>query len=395
MKRHILIVSNSLLTQEHASRGGTWLLTQARAYRAAGIKVGIVCIRQRTGARLQRRFFDGPRWEAVAIDREIPVYVNYAWSLAVKAPLVKRFKWLAPYLYLLTIGSVLRYVAAHGRPDLIHAHCGQYAGLPALVAARLLRVPLVITEHQSIYARNDVNPVIAKRLRWTFHRAQAVTTVSPRLKQDLARWCGIDAERIRVIPNMVDEALFTPQAAAVPGQDFYFAVVGRLKPVKNHTLFVEAFARAFPDDETMRAIVVGTGPLRDALERRAKDLGVASRIEFVGGLEADGVRDVLRGVHVLVQSSNYETFGLPLIEALSCGKPVISTDCGGPDSIINDKVGRLVPPNDPKALAEAMRYMHEHHRAFHPEYLREHVLTHFSRSVVMGQIGALYDTLLG
>lgn len=383
--RHILLVTNSLITDEHPSRGGTWLPTQVRAYRERGIRVGVVCTMQRTGERLRRPLLAG-RWvRSTRIDGETPVVLDYGASL-----LRQRSRWRqrsAPWLPALGARLILRYRLRYGRPDLVHAHCAQYAALAAHGAKRLLGLPYVVTEHQSQYAHDSVAPEVSDAIRRALDAAAAVLAVSPRLRDDLAAWWGRPAEMVGVMPNMVDEDAF-PLLPPPPPGPFRFLIVGRLEPIKNHGLFVAAFARAFAGTPEVEATIVGGGPLEAELRGTARESGIGERIQFVGARPPAAVAGFLRSSHALVQSSDYETFGLP---PASRSTRVRRRPWRRPDA--RWPVGLLVPPRDVEALAAALRTIRARHAGFDPAALRRSVLARFSKGTILDRLTALYESL--
>ena len=145
---------------------------------------------------------------------------------------------------------------------------------------------------------------------------------------------------------------------------FRVGIVGRLAAWKGQDLFLEAFARAFPDGDT-EAWVVGQAMFgederyADALPDQAEHLGIAERVVFRGFRE--NVWDELAQIHVLVHCSLIpEPFGQVVVEGMAAGVPVIAADAGGPAEIITDGVnGLLTPPGDVEALAAAMRRVHD------------------------------------
>jgi glycosyltransferase involved in cell wall biosynthesis len=129
--------------------------------------------------------------------------------------------------------------------------------------------------------------------------------------------------------------------------------VGSMKPVKNHSLLLHAFAQL--GDSDARLMFVGDGKGFDALVSLATDLGVEKQVIFAG-FRCDPT-PFYRTADIFVLSSNNEGFGNVIVEALACGTPVVSTDCpSGPAEILqNGRFGRLVPIGDPVALACAIR----------------------------------------
>ncbi len=194
--------------------------------------------------------------------------------------------------------------------------------------------------------------------RWAHRHADACIAVSAGVAEDVARLAGIGRDRIAVIHNPVElpAASDDGEGATVWGTDGARRVLtaGRLVPQKNHALLLEAFARLL-DSVEARLVILGEGPLRAALERRAAELGIAHAVSLPGFLLHPW--PVYAAADLFVLSSDFEGFGNVLVEALACGLPVVSTDCpSGPREILDDGAfGTLVPCGDAAALAEAMR----------------------------------------
>jgi glycosyltransferase involved in cell wall biosynthesis len=156
-------------------------------------------------------------------------------------------------------------------------------------------------------------------------------------------------DRLRWVPNYVDASAIEPKSA--PGGAVMYA--GRLSDEKGVDVLLEALARA-PE---LRADVVGDGPARASLERLATSLGVDDRVRFRGRLAAVEVHDAMRGSAVVVVPSRwYENMPITVLEAFAAGLPVVASALGGIPELIEDgRDGVLVPPEDPMALAEALR----------------------------------------
>jgi glycosyltransferase involved in cell wall biosynthesis len=140
---------------------------------------------------------------------------------------------------------------------------------------------------------------------------------------------------------------------------FRVGIVGRLAPWKGQDVFLEAFARAFPDDESeawiIGAAMFGEEGYADTLHSQARRLGISDRVEFRGFRE--DVWAELSHIHLLVHCSlTPEPFGQVVVEGMVAGVPVIAADAGGPAEIITHNVdGMLTAPGDVAALAAAMR----------------------------------------
>ena len=173
---------------------------------------------------------------------------------------------------------------------------------------------------------------------------------------------GYPADRIVVVPNGRDLSTFRPGIGreavrrelglerTVP----VVGIVGRLESHMGHAELLEAWPSVVAEFPAARLLVIGHGSLRSRLEARARDLGVADRIRFVGA-RTDGAR-VLDAVDVLALPATSEGLALSAIEASALGRPVVATAIDAmPDVIREGRTGRLVPPGDPAALSRAIR----------------------------------------
>jgi glycosyltransferase involved in cell wall biosynthesis len=182
----------------------------------------------------------------------------------------------------------------------------------------------------------------------SLRRANRIVVPSRYLAQIAGTW-GLDADRIEVLPNPAP-----PVAAVEPepldGRAFVF--VGRLTQQKALAVAFDALARV-PD---ARLVLVGEGPERSALERRASELGIEGRVEFRGALPRDAALRVVAGARAALLSSSWENMPHSAVEALSVGVPVVATAVGGvPEIVRHEENGLLVAADDAAALAEAMQ----------------------------------------
>jgi glycosyltransferase involved in cell wall biosynthesis len=161
---------------------------------------------------------------------------------------------------------------------------------------------------------------------------------------------------VSVLPNPApDVPELPPRAAlrdelALDGPTLAFA--GRLGPQKALGVALEAVASV----PATSLVIAGDGPDRGRLEARARELGVDGRTRFLGGVSRDAVLRLFRAADATVLSSSWENLPHTVLEALAVGSPVVATAVGGVPEVVRDgENGLLVPPNDPAALASAIR----------------------------------------
>ena len=285
----------------------------------------------------------------------------------------------------------------HGRVDLIHAHvCFPAAWIAWQLADRFKR-PYIITEHSGPFplrprAFLTIDGHLTERWQHVFAGSRRNVAVSPTLSRAMA---GFEIPRLTVIPNLVDEDRFSPALHRRSTNEFVFFTLSRLVPGKGLDDLLEATALAIPEVPSLRLIVGGDGPMRPSLEARTRRLGISTRVTWLGAIDPGDTPDLYRNCDAFILPSRAETFGVVYVEALACGKPVIATRCGGPEAIVDEDNGLLVPVGDVAQIAGAMVRMARDPARFHSDVIRSSFLERFSRPVVVRQILALYRSVLG
>jgi glycosyltransferase involved in cell wall biosynthesis len=183
------------------------------------------------------------------------------------------------------------------------------------------------------------------------YRGVPFEAISESTADDLARR-GIPRESIRVIYPGIDFGWYTPEPA-VRSEEPLFAYLGRLKRYKRVDLIVRAFA--LMGHPTARLAIAGTGDYRPDLERLAASLDLGDRVRFLGFIDDDAKRALLREAWALAFTSPKEGWGITNFEAAACATPVIASDSPGlRESVRDGETGFLVPHGDVPALARAL-----------------------------------------
>ena len=164
---------------------------------------------------------------------------------------------------------------------------------------------------------------------------------------------GIPRESIRVIYNGVDSVRLTPNFVERAPEPL-FVYLGRLKKYKRVDVVIRAFADLGDRSATLE--IAGTGDYRASLEGLVESLGLSGRVRFLGFVPEQEKGRLLRRAWASVLASPKEGWGISNLEAAACGTPVIAANSPGVrESVVDGKTGILVPPNDPRKMAEAMK----------------------------------------
>lgn len=221
--------------------------------------------------------------------------------------------------------------------------------LLATLPARALGLRVVWMEHLVAGRSLLQNPF--RRLYAALSRFARVAAVSEAAAASLAA-AGVPRGRIRVIhPGIAPDPrpLSGLRRAGAP----VVGAISRLSREKNVALLLAAFAVVAKEIPEASLHVYGDGPERGDLERQSETLGLGPRVKFFGHVRDAGRR--CAEFDVLAVPSSRESFGLAALEAMNCAVPVVATDVGGlPELIVDDETGLLVPPEDERALAEAL-----------------------------------------
>jgi len=275
------------------------------------------------------------------------------------------------------------------RPDIIHAHI-YYAGLAALLVGKVTRTPVVISEHSSVFTRNDLKKGDLMRARVAFRWADAVLPVSKTLQTSIQS-CGIKG-RFHVLPNVVDTSVFywCRSTSKVDCKRVLLVCALDNSDKKGVSHLLEALSELRGRREDWHLDIVGDGPGRRRYETLAEDLHLADKVAFHGSRPHREVAEFMRRADILTVPSRFETFSVVSAEALACGKPVLATRCGGPEEFIDKHTGLLVPPADSKALCDGLDYLFDHLDEFRPEVISQCATDRFGPEQIGTQLQAIY-----
>jgi glycosyltransferase involved in cell wall biosynthesis len=251
------------------------------------------------------------------------------------------------------------------RPAIVETHTAK-AGFVGRLAARLARVPVVVhTFHGHIldgYFGLLKTGLLRQMEQALARMTDAILAVSERVKRDLVAHRVASPDRITVMPLGLELEPFLAShrvkgrfraELGLDARERLVGIVGRLFPIKNHQLFLEAAKLVMRSDDQARFVVVGDGTLRPELEARARSLGIGDRVVFTGWRR--DLPCIYADLDLLVISSDNEGTPVVAIEAMASGCPVVATSVGGvPDVVRNGENGVLVPPRSRRELAEGI-----------------------------------------
>ena len=386
---HVLIIP-SWYPETPEDVDGIFFRLQAQALQRSGLKIGVTAPVFRSMRGKPASVINGGYGIRSYTEENIPTYVYKSMYFFPRLPYLDRHRWVRAGWKLFK-----RYVRDHGTPDIIHAHSMNHAGILAQQIHEKTGIPFVLTEHSSTYARKLIRNWQRPAMLQSAQQCSARIAVSKDFCRLLeTEYGGLDWQ---YIPNSLSPAFIRPVDLAnkPKNAEFTFCSVAHLNYNKGFDILLPAFAEALKTHPDLKLKIGGTGLIASQLHNLAAELGLENSVEFLGGLQNDQVLDLMFRSDAFVLASRNETFGVVFIEALSQGLPVAATRCGGPQTIINENNGILVPVGDVQALAGALVSLYENRGRYDAQTLRADCLSEFGEEAVVRQITAVYKTILG
>lgn len=259
----------------------------------------------------------------------------------------------------LVAGSGLTRRARAFMPDIMLGYWVYPDGYAALRAARRLGVPCIVGARGSdIHVRSGLNAIMTRR---TIAAADALLTVSEAMRRSAIATFGAEPDKVHTIVNGFDTTVFHPrpqaqmrQLCGIAADARVIIYVGRFVKSKGMLELITAFARLSAADALLRLVLVGDGVMREELTALIGAQGLGERVLMPGGFEPEQVAQWIAAADVLTLPSWSEGYPNVVVEAIACGRPVVSTDVGGACEIIQADTGLLIPPRDVIALEHAL-----------------------------------------
>jgi len=296
------------------------------------------------------------------------------------------------FIYLWSVIDAFRGLVKAGfKPDVIHAHVFT-AGVPAVILGKLFHIPVVITELATSILQHSLPWIARIMLRFAMNSADIVLPDSYSLQ------IALESYRVHntmmVVPPTVDMARFNPSNYQKIYDIKRVLTVAILHPRKGIPTLLNAIALLRGKRKDFIVEIAGDGPNRKEYEQLAASLKLKEVVRFYGFVSEETKVELMRKCDFFVLPSLWETFGVVLIEAMACGKPVIATARGGPREIVSKEVGILAPSEDPAALAEAIDYMLDHYQGYSPEQIAQYVRERYSYEAVGKQLHSVYHNII-
>ena len=294
----------------------------------------------------------------------------------------------------------LRHLLSRGEIEVLNTHSSLDSWVGALAWRSLKDRPLLLrTRHLSTRVKNNWPT------RWLYQTPAAIITTGQVTKELLMTRLGVQGRRIFSIPTGVCLEEFAPRGKnrelqarlQIPDNAFIFGCVAVLRSWKGHLYLLEALKQLIEGGSRAYLVVVGEGPYRVVIQEKIAHLGLAEWVRLAG--YQDRVADWFALMDAVALAS-YANEGVPqsLLQALAMAKPVVGTRVGGiPEVIVPEETGLLVPPKEPRALAQALGRLlaDPRHGGELGRRGRELVVERFSLEQMAAEVEAVYEAVSG
>ena len=265
-----------------------------------------------------------------------------------------------------------------GKPDCILVESSLPAGLAALYISGKENIPYILHEHSF-----DVlsNTTYAKYSKEVVRNAKCVMGVNEKINNKLREWNNNSL----IMPNYIDTEKFNVKDKEK--DKFTLLSICNFYKVKALEVLLEALARVIYEEgiKDIKLDIVGQGEYKAYYENISKELKLDDYVNFVGYVENEEIPNYLASCNVLCISSRIETFGIPIVEAFANGKPVITTECGGPNILVDDDRGIKVPVDDVDAYKDAIIKIKKNYKKYDSSKIKKYA-KNYDKEVVCKRI---------
>ncbi len=299
-------------------------------------------------------------------------------------PVITQLKYLSN-----TYRFIKDQILSKGKIDIIHSHLSYPAGFLGTIIQIRKKIPNILTEHTWIkkYFRSRIHKFC---VLFALRNSSFIVSVSKALKDDITLYC---TRSIEVIPNVIEVEKFAVQRIKKSGVVNLGILGGMSNYRKGLDILLKSVSLLKELDYTLH--IGGDGIYLETFRQLSKELGVFEKCRFYGEVPPEAILSFYSALDIFVLASRDETFGVVVVEAMSCGLPVIATKCGGPQEIITKETGVLVDVDNPGQLAGAIIFVAENLKSYDPDKIKEYALSKFGRKTFTESITQLYNEATG
>ena len=281
-----------------------------------------------------------------------------------------------------------------GKVNIIHAHACHPGGYVACSLSWKHNIPFIITEHMTPFPFNSYTTKngISNYILEPLIKASKIICVSEFLKKSIQTHRYND---LVVINNFIDDNFFLPSFRLVDvKKKITLLFIGRLVFQKGLDVLLESFHILSKTLPNLELRIGGSGEKEDEYLTMAAQLGIDQRVTWLGDLNRHQVKKEIENCTLFVLPSRYENNPVVLLEALACGKPIVATDCGGPEEIVSHMNGLVAQTGSSENLAKQIISIVSNLDKYSPTFIRKEFMMRYSSKVVTQKLLNIYKEVL-
>lgn len=284
----------------------------------------------------------------------------------------------------------------YGKPDVIHAHVALPLGVVAARLSRKYHIPLVLSEHWSIYresCRNNLSLAQRWQMRYVYSQVSHLTTVTEHLHQMIVQTMPTArAIPSTVISNVVNTEVFDNKTKAFH-EIKRILHVSTLDPIKNVRGILRAIEQLTLHRQDFHLNIINEIE-NPEIQNFINDRGLSKYVSLLGKKSEMEVAAAMQQCDFLVMFSNYETQSCVLLETFCCGRPAVTTAVGGIPEFANEANAVFVEPKNESQLVEKLNYMLDHYTDYNGQTIRDNIISICSKSVVCDKFENIYKSII-
>jgi len=320
---HILLIPSWFKTPEQPING-TFFEEHARMLQKKGYQVGVFCPTFDGNFSMQSALkqFVKKDYPNDFVDNGIPIFY-----LHINALFPSRFQklnyWFAGFRSYL---KYKKYTKQYGKPNLLHGFSVFTAGWITRYISNKEKVNYVFTENTNsiLYSKWIITDMVTRDVvKKTFSDARAVQLKSSFFKQALIDVHGISPHNVSVIPNFVNPIFFDTYIKKEKSNPFIISYVASIDERKQQKMLIESLVIVASQGYNVKLNLIGDGPDKNTLIKYVSEKNIQNHFTFKGNQTREAVKHEIHNAHLIVSASKHETFGLSIIEAHACGRPIL------------------------------------------------------------------------
>jgi glycosyltransferase involved in cell wall biosynthesis len=388
---HVLIIPSWYKTPDQPL-SGTFFEEQARMLLKAGYKTGVLYPFLNSQFKLSnalKQLFSKNSPEDFD-DKDLPTLYEFT-NAIVPSRFQKINYWFACFR---TYQKYKKYARLYGKPDVIHAHSVFIGGWVARYIANRQNIAYIFTEHTSSLLHSkwiNTDKVSKDIVKTTVEDARVAVFVSNAFREQLIRGFNITHARSITVPNMANPVFYSGFTRKQKPSSFILLCIAVFGKNKQHELLFESLKIITQSGHRSVLNLIGDGEQKNQLMVSARRHGIEHLVTFMGLQPREVVKREIDNAHIIVSASRFESFGLSIIEAFACGRPVVAIDSGGPRDTVTPENGILVNENTAEKLAEGIISVMNNYENYDQEKIKEDSLKKYSEDAIFSKLKPIYE----